>query len=100
VSALTPDKALEIQLSAIMARGQFANEPAPVIDELRAVAKGRADILASAVGRWIGFYEDKHTRILVEALRLAFDDLDLAPGIALGVERRNRPVHGTHDFQR
>jgi hypothetical protein len=81
-----------------MCRNQFTQQPAPVIDELRAASGRRTDILAAEVGAWIGFYETKDTRPLADALRAAFKDLDLTPGIALGTERRRRPSHGTHDF--
>jgi hypothetical protein len=95
---LSPDKMLATELSAIMGRNQFTKDPAPVIDELRAAAGRRRDILAHEVGLWIGFYDAPDTRTLADALRAAFADLDLAPGIKLGEERRQRPSHGTHDF--
>lgn len=95
---LSPDKMIAADLSGILFRNKFTKDPAPVIDELRAAAGRRRDLLAAEVGAWIGFYETDDTRTLVDALREAFADLNLEPGITLGAERRQRPSHGTHDF--
>lgn len=100
MSELKPDVALGIALSAIMCRDKFTQDPGPVIDELRAEAGGRSDLLAAEVGKWIGYYGGEHTATLAEALRAEFAELDLAPRITLGLDPRNAPPHGTHDFHR
>ena len=58
-----------------------------------AVAGGRLDVLAPEVGRWIGFYEDDHTRTLTTALRAL--PLEMEKWIALGQKRRSAPHHRT-----
>lgn len=100
MSELSRDRQLDVELSAIMGRDRFTQDPQPVIDELRAVSGRHVDVLASTVGQWIGFYGSKDTQPLVDALLAAFADLDLAPGIALGAERRNRPTHSTSGYAR
>lgn len=90
-SGLDPDTALDVLLSAICSRNRYTTDPGPVIDELRAAAGDRLDILAHVAGRWAGFYESTHTALLCAAL------LEI-PGaqawVALGRERRDAPVHG------
>ncbi|WP_217183358.1 hypothetical protein [Streptomyces sp. AC495_CC817] len=93
---LTPDTLLRIELSATMSKNRYTDDPAPVIDQLLALAGSRDDILAAEVGLWIGFYEDDYTRTLTTALRAL--PLDLAPGIALGQDRRHLPTHTTTGF--
>lgn len=89
---LSPDVALSIHLDAICSRNRYTQNPAPVIDELRATASDRPDILAEAVGTWVGFFEDDYTLTLCTALR---ELPDLEPWIALGQHRRSLPDHRT-----
>lgn len=92
---LTPGVALGVTLSAICSRNRYTKDPAPVIAELRAEAGGKLEILTAEVGRWIGFYNSPETRVLVDALRAGFSDLDLQPHIELGQTRRDAPWHST-----
>ena len=90
---LHPDTLLSIHLSATMSRNRYTSDPGPVIDELRQIAGDRLDILAEEVGRWIGYYEDDHTRTLTTALRAL--PLDMDDAIALGQFRRHEPPPST-----
>lgn len=87
---LTPDVLLDIRLSAICSRNQYAHDPTPLIDELRRIAGERTDILARVAGTWAGYYDDEYTCPLATALR------DL-PGAetwtALSKHRRGIPPH-------
>lgn len=84
-----PDTALDIRLSAIITRGKFTTDPAPVIAELRATAGTRVDVLRGTVGTWIGYFGgDEHLRILVDALLAEFGADTLQPAIELGRSRR------------
>lgn len=65
---LTPDVHLAVRLSAICSRNMYTSDPGPVLEELRAVAGGRDDILAAECGRWAGFYDDEYTHVLCAAL--------------------------------
>lgn len=89
---LSRDTALSVQIDAICARHQYTTDPAPVIEELRAAAGARTDVLTESVGTWVGYFEDDHTRILCTALR---ELPGLEPWIAIGEHRRRAPVHGT-----
>lgn len=93
---LKPDVLLGIQLDAICSRHQFTRDPGPVIDELRASAGERTDVLHRTAGSWIGFNESEYTRPLADALRVAFPECE--PWIAGGRSRRARPVHTTDGF--
>jgi hypothetical protein len=68
-SPLEPDTRLDVKLSAICARNQYTRDPAPVIAELTAAARGRDDILAQAVGIWAGYFDSAETHALASALR-------------------------------
>lgn len=89
---LHPDVQLSVRLDAICARNQYTADPAPVIAELKAAAGDRTDVLAEAVGTWVGYFEDEHTRTLCTALR-ALPGLD--GWIALGQHRRSLPDPST-----
>ncbi|AVL96943.1 MULTISPECIES: hypothetical protein [Microbacterium] len=89
---LSRDTLLSIHLDAICSRNRYTKDPAPVIDELRATAGDRTDLLAQSVGTWVGFFEDDYTRILCTALR---ELADLEPWIALGQHRRSLPDPST-----
>ena len=89
---LSPDVALSVHLDAICSRNRYTADPAPVIDELRATAGDRTDILAESVGTWVGFFESRDTATLCAALR-ALPDLE--PWIALGQHRAALPHHRT-----
>lgn len=83
---------LSIALDAICSRNRYTPEPAPVIAELRATAGDRDDVLAEAVGTWVGYFEDEHTATLCAALRTL---PGLEPWIALGQHRRSLPNPST-----
>lgn len=93
---LHPDVALGIHLSAICSRNQYTNDPGPVLAELLEVAGARDDILAIEVGKWAGYYDDEHTKVLVAAI------IAEIPGAAVwaadGRARRDAPAHGTTGF--
>jgi len=89
---LTPDAMLTVTLDAICSRNRYTTDPAPVIDELRATAGDRVDLLTESVGTWVGFFEDDYTRVLCTALR---ELPGLEPWLALGVHRRSLPNHST-----
>lgn len=90
-SPLDPDTMLDVGLSAICARNQYTRDPAPVIAELTAAARGRDDVLAQAAGIWAGYFDSTETRTLASALRSI-------PGaefwVAEGQRRRGIPRHG------
>lgn len=83
---------LSVALDAICSRNRYTTDPAPVLDELRATAGECTDVLAEAVGTWVGYFEDDHTATLCTALR-TLPDLD--PWIALGKHRRSLPDPST-----
>ncbi len=87
---LSPTVKLSVTLDAICSRNRYTRDPEPVLAELRATAGERTDVLAEAVGTWVGYFEDGDTIILCTALR-AFRDLE--PWIALGRFRRGLPAH-------
>lgn len=93
---LHPDVTLSISISCIMSRNQYTADPDAIVAELYATAGDRVDLLAAEVGRWIGFYEDDHTRVLTTALRAL--PLDMSDAIALGQKRRSTPLHTTRGF--
>lgn len=97
---LDPDTMLAIELSTICSRNKYTDDTDAVLAELRATAGDRTDILAAEVGEWIGFYgEDAYVEKLAAALA-TMTDLDLAPHIALGRQRRDTPTHSTRGFTR
>jgi len=83
---------LSVALDAICSRNRYTTDPAPVLAELRATAGERTDVLAEAVGTWVGYFEDEYTATLCTALR-ALPDLE--PWIALGQHRRSLPDPST-----
>lgn len=83
---------LSIALDAICSRNRYTTDPAPVLDELRATAGERTDVLAEAVGTWVGYFEGEYTATLCAALRTL---PDLEPWIALGQHRRSLPDPST-----
>lgn len=83
---------LSVALDAICSRNRYTTDPAPVLDELRAAAGDRTDVLAEAVGTWVGYFEDEYTTALCTALRKL---PDLEPWIALGQHRRSLPDPST-----
>ncbi|WHE35133.1 hypothetical protein [Microbacterium sp. BDGP8] len=90
-SPLDHDAMLDVTLSAICARNQYARDAEPVITELIAAAGGRDEVLARAAGIWAGYFDAAETRTLASALRLL-------PGaeqwVAEGRRRRGIPRHG------
>lgn len=68
-SSLDPEVALDVLLSAICGRNQYARDPEPVVAELTAASRGHADILARVAGIWVGYFESPETAPLAEALR-------------------------------
>lgn len=92
---LSPDVLLSITLDAICSRNRYTSDPGPVLDELRATAGNRREVLAEAVGTWLGFFEDEYTATLCAALR-TLPDLD--QWIALGQFRRSLPDPSTPEI--
>jgi hypothetical protein len=89
---LSPDTYISVRLDAICTRHQYTDDPAPALDELRAAAGGRDDILTESVGTWVGYFEDEYTRTLCDALR---ELPGLEPWIELGKHRRHTLGHST-----
>lgn len=83
---------LSVTLDAICSRNRYTTDTEPVLAELRATAGDRLDVLAEAVGTWVGYFEDDYTATLCTALR-TLPDLD--PWLALGAFRRSQPPHST-----
>jgi hypothetical protein len=83
---------LSVALDAICSRNRYTTDPTPVLDELRAMAGERTDVLAEAVGTWVGYFEDDYTATLCAALRTL---PDLEPWIALGQHRQSLPDPST-----
>ncbi|MCI1017862.1 hypothetical protein HWD99_04410 [Microbacterium sp. C5A9] len=89
---LSPDTMLSIQLDAICSRNRYTQDPAPVIEGLRAAAGDRIDILTESVGIWVGFFDDDYVHTLCEGLR---ELPGLEPRIAEGSRRRSLKGHTT-----
>lgn len=83
---------LSVALDAICSRNRYTADPAPVLDELRATAGDRTEVLAEAVGTWVGYFEGEYTATLCAALRTL---PDLEPWIALGQHRRSLQAPST-----
>ncbi|WP_341935358.1 hypothetical protein MRBLWO14_001006 [Microbacterium sp. LWO14-1.2] len=92
MARLSRDTLISVHLDAICSRNRYTQDPGPVIDELKATAGGRSDLLAEAVGTWVGYFEDDYTRTLCVALR---ELPGLETWIALGAHRRSMPDHRT-----
>jgi hypothetical protein len=90
--ALSPDVMLDVRLSAICSRNRYTKTPGPVIDELRAEAGVRTDILAMVAGTWAGFYDGPDTHPLAFALQGLPGARDW---IELGQRRRGYVNHGS-----
>lgn len=94
--SLSPDRLLGVKISAIMSRNMYTTDPGPVLEQLRAAAGMRTDVLAMEVGTWIGFYEtDPHRAVLIDALR-TLPGLD--EWIAIGRRRADDGRHSTQGF--
>lgn len=93
---LSPTIMLSVHLDAICARNRYTADPAPVVAELVARAGDRTDVLAEAVGSWVGYFDSEHTRILCTALRGL---PGVEPWIAVGKYRRSLPAHRTPTLQ-
>lgn len=95
---LSPAVKLSVTLDAICSRNRYTRDPEPVLDELRAAAGDRTDVLAEAVGTWVGYFEDDNNATLCTALRTL---PDLEQWIALGRFRRGMRAHSTpsHDHR-
>jgi hypothetical protein len=90
-SPLAPDVQLDVLLSAICGRNQYTCNPSPVLAELIAASRGRADILARVAGIWSGYHDSPATRPLADALR----QIPCAETwVAEGKRRRRIPAHG------
>jgi len=83
---------LTVHLDAICSRNRYTTDPAPVIAELIETAGDRRDLLAEAVGTWVGYFEDDYIITLCRALR---ELPGLEPWIALGQYRRSLPDPST-----
>lgn len=92
---LSPAVKLSVELDAICSRNRYTSDPQPVIDELRATSGNRTDVLAEAVGTWVGYFEDEYTQTLCTALR-ALPGLE--EWIALGQFRRAQPDPSTPEI--
>lgn len=92
IRVMHPDVTLSVELDAICGRNRYTKDPGPVLDELRAAAGDRVDVLTESVGTWVGYFEDEHTRALCVALR---ELPGLEPWIALGKHRRHTLGHST-----
>lgn len=87
---LSPAVKLSVTLDAICSRNRYTRDPEPVLVELRATAADRPDVLAEAVGTWVGYFEDENNATLCAALR-TLPDLD--EWITLGRLRRGMRAH-------
>lgn len=92
---LSPDVKLSVRLDAICSRNRYTTDTAPVLAELRAAAGERTDVLAEAVGTWVGYFEGEYTATLCAALRTL---PDLEPWIALGQHRQSLPAPSTPEL--
>jgi hypothetical protein len=85
------DTLLDIRLSAVCSQSRYTSDPGPVIEELRAMAGVRTDVLAMVAGTWAGYYDSPETHALAFALRGL-------PGaeawVPLGQRRRGILNHG------
>lgn len=91
--ALRPDVALVVRLHAECSRHRYTHDPGPVLDELRALAAGRSDLLAEAAGLWAGYRDgEPHTRVLADALLTLPGAEEWAE---VGRQRRTTPVQST-----
>lgn len=95
VSSLSPTVLLSVTLDAICSRNRYTSDPAPVVAGLLETAGERTDVLAEAVGTWVGYFEDAYTQTLCTALR-AFPGLE--EWIALGQFRRAQPDPSTPEI--
>ena len=93
---ITREAELEVTLSAICSRHQFTTDPGPAVEELRAAAGDRTDVLAREVGIWIGYFESEHCRTFTTALR---ELRGVEQWIDVGRRRRGRRGHSTADFR-
>ena len=93
---ITRETKLEVTLSAICSRHQFTTDPVTAIEELRAAAGERTDVLAREVGIWIGYFESAHSRTFTTALR---ELPGVEPWIDEGRRRRSLRGHSTADFR-
>lgn len=75
-----------------MTRSLRTNNPAPVLDELRALAGDDHELLAEVCGLVVGYYRDEQSAALCALLEVEVDGM--APWIELGRQRRARGVHG------
>lgn len=89
---LSPTVKLSVALDAICSRNRYTPDPVPVVAELRATAGDRTDVLAEAVGTWVGYFEDENNATLCTALRTL---PGLEQWIALGRFRRGMRAHST-----
>lgn len=94
-NGLSPAVKLSVTLDAICSRNRYTTDPGPVLDELRATAGDRVDVLAEAVGTWLGYFEDEYTQTLCTALRTL---PGLEKWIALGQHRRSLPDPSTPEI--
>lgn len=88
---LNKTRMLDVELASICSRNRYTTDPAPVIAELRERAGKRTDILAHAAGLFAGYFDDKYTRTLTDALRAEIDGID--PWLQVGRKRRGGPAH-------
>ncbi len=96
-SPIDPETLLDVTLSAICARNQYTRDPAPVIAELTAAARGRDDALARAAGIWAGYFDSPETRALADALRGL---PGAAEWVGEGHRRKGIPQHGAPTSRR
>lgn len=89
---LSPRTALDVGMSAVVTRNLRTSDPAPVLDELRALAGEDHELLAEVCGLTIGYYRDELCAPLCDLLEAEVDGV--APWVQLGLQRRTRGVHG------
>lgn len=90
-----PDVRLSVLLDAICGRNEWTKDPGPVVDELRAAADDRVDVLHESVGTWVGYFDSEHTHTLCVGLLEAFPEA--VPFVEVGRRRRGR-LHSTTGF--
>lgn len=88
---LSPRRALDVALSAVVARNLLTKDPGPVLDELRALAGDDQELLAEVAGTCSGWYEAPETITLCAALAAEIDGA--APWVQVG---RRRGARGDH----
>lgn len=82
---------LGITLSNVMSRHRFDTEAQQVVDELRAIAGDRGDVLAMEVGLWVGYHGgDEHVGPLIAALQRVDG---IGHWVEVGKHRRGIPNH-------